>query len=383
MVLPCGARFTPAGEKKGADGYTWYKISVYGTTGYIRSDLAEIKTIVLDTASDVNASGMSDSEFEAYLKNQGFPADYITSLMAIHHVHPSWVFKAQKTGLNWNDVIAVESKPGKSVVAASLPKYYRSKAAGCYNSKTGKYISYDSGGWFTATPEVIKFYMDPRNFLNEYDIFQFMTHSFDSSTQSVSHMKEMVKGTFLDGAYPTVSGETTSFATYSDAIFAAGKEKGVNPYVLASMILVEQGSKGTGGCISGNVKGYKGYFNFFNIGAYKTKSMTAVTRGLWYASRSGSYGRPWNTRYKSILGGAEFYFDEYVAPQQNTLYLKKFNVNNGLARVGTHQYMSNVQGAYLEAYRLWKAYTGYETSITFVIPVFNNMPSKACPLPTK
>ena len=38
-----------------------------------------------------------------------------------------------------------------------------------------------------------------------------------------------------------------------------------------------------------NVAGYQGYYNFFNIEAYQSGSMDAISRGLWYASQSGSY----------------------------------------------------------------------------------------------
>ena len=44
----------------------------------------------------------------------------------------------------------------------------------------------------------------------------------------------------------------------------AGEQSGVNPYVLASMIMQEQG-KGTSPLISGNYAGYSGYYNFFNV----------------------------------------------------------------------------------------------------------------------
>ncbi len=369
------------GEKTGSDGYIWYQVSISGKTGYIRSDLVKIVKPE-DTSSGIDASAMTDEEFDAYLKAQGFPADYISALTALHKAHPSWVFKAANTDLNFEDVITKESAPGVAVVASSLPIYYRSKAAGNYNSSTGTYISHDTGGWYTATPEVIRYYMDPRNFLDEYGIFQFMTHSFDSSTQTKSHLQTLVSGTFLSGAYPTVSGESSPFSTYSDAIYEAGVQSGVNPYVLASMIIVEQGASGYGASISGTEKGYEGLFNFFNVGAAAYSGRTAVANGLIYAGSSGSYGRPWNTRYKSILGGARFYYDEYVGCGQNTLYFKKFNVNNGLGSVATHQYMSNVQGAELEAYRLRQGYAGTETAITFIIPVYRNMPSSACALPT-
>ena len=50
--------------------------------------------------------------------------------------------------------------------------------------------------------------------------------------------------------------------TYSDVLMYAGKNAGANPYVLASMIITEQGSDGKGGSISGKVEGYKGFYNF-------------------------------------------------------------------------------------------------------------------------
>jgi glucan-binding YG repeat protein/beta-N-acetylglucosaminidase len=328
---------------------------------------------VMDTSSGIDAASMSDSEFRQYLVDQGFPDSYVTPLMSLHKSHPSWVFQAANTGLSFESVITKESQPGINVVASSLPVSYRSKASGCYDPSSGLYISYDSGGWYTATPEVIRYYMDPRNFFDDYGIFQFMTHSFDSSTQTKAGLTNMVSTTFLRNAYPKVSGESTTFATYSDAIYQAGKISGVNPYVIASIIIVEQGANGGGACISGTEPGYENIFNFFNIEAYAWGGRSAVTNGLIYAMGSGSYNRPWNTRYKSILGGGKFYYEEYVEPKQNTLYFKKFNVMNGLSSVATHQYMSNVQGAYLEAYRLKKAYDGVDTAITFVIPVYKNM----------
>lgn len=384
MSLARGTLVDVTGEKKDSEGALWYKIKYDGKTGYVRSDLMEIGEVNIEDDSDPvpPAETMTDSEFNAYIKAQGFPKTYRTLLKALHKEHPTWVFKAAITGLDWNTVINKESVPGRSVVPASYPKYYKSTESGCYYSKTGKYISFDSGGWNQASKVTIRYYMDPRNFLDSSGIYQFLTHAFDGSTQTKAGLKKLVSGTFLANKYPKSSGETSSYSTYVDAIYAAGKAKGVNPYVIASIILTEQGNQGQGGCISGTVKGYEGYYNFFNIGAYRTATMSAVTRGVWYASQSGSYGRPWNTRYKSIAGGAQFYHREYIQTRKNNLYFKKWNVMNGLSNVAQGQYMSNVLGAQLEAYQLKKGYNGMEnTAMTFVIPVYENMPAEACPKP--
>ena len=158
----------------------------------------------------------------------------------------------------------------------------------------------------------------------------------------------------------------------------AGAQSGVNPYVLGAMILQEQ-ANGTSGSISGTTAGYQGIYNFFNIGAYQTDSMSAVTRGLWYASQAGNYGRPWNSIEKSILGGALYYGENFVSQGQDTFYLKKFNVQG--SNLYKHQYMTNVEGAAGEGAKLSRAYTDAmkKEPLVFKIPVFNNMPERPAP----
>lgn len=108
--------------------------------------------------------------------------------------------------------------------------------------------------------------------------------------------------------------------------------------------------------------------------------MSAIQTGLRYASQSGSYGRPWNTVEKSIIGGAKNYGDNYVKAGQNTFYLKKFNVQG--SNLYKHQYMTNIQGAASEAERLSKAYSSVKDSaLEFEIPIYNNMPETACVAP--
>ena len=80
--------------------------------------------------------------------------------------------------------------------------------------------------------------------------------------------------------------------------------------------------------------------------------MSAVERGLWWASQSGSYLRPWNSIEKSIRGGSVYYGDNYVKKGQDTLYLKKFNVQG--SNLYKHQYMTNVQAAAAEGLTLSK-----------------------------
>lgn len=353
----------------GNDGKTWYYMEYNGINGYVAAEF-----IVVSSHEEYE----TDAKFEAYLDAQGFPESYKPYLRTLHAKYPNWNFRAARTGLSWKDVLEREGKLGKSLVSSSAPSSWKSQAAGAYDPQTGKYTSFDSGGWAAASEKIIAYYLDPRNFINQIGIFQFLTHTYDAETQTSAGLAAVVSGTFLDAAFPE-----TGFATYADALMEAGRTATVNPYVLASMILVEQGTSGTGKCISGTVSGYEGYYNYYNIGAYKTASMSAVTRGLWYASRSGSYQRPWDGHFASLLGGALFYSENYVKQNKNTLYFKKWNVMNGLEDVGEGQYMTNVQGAESEAAALRKGYLSLlDSPMIFEIPIYSGMPDAACRKPS-
>ena len=162
---------------------------------------------------------------------------------------------------------------------------------------------------------------------------------------------------------------------------SAAVQSNVNPYVLASMLIQEQGVKGTSGLISGTTSPYEGHYNFFNIQAYYSGNQTATQRGLWWASQSGSYLRPWNSREKAIIGGAMYYGEKYVHAGQNTFYLKKFNVQG--SDPYKHQYMTYVEAAASEGLKLSRAYTAEmkNVKLEFYIPVYKEMPNEIAKKP--
>ena len=481
--LAYGAAVTVVSETAGSDGKTWYKIqfsSGSGTQeGYVRSDYIKFPV-----------SYSYDSTFENYLNSQGFPESYKVSLRTLHTEHPTWVFQAQKTGLNWSDVMAAEGAVGTNLVSKSSISSWKSTEYGAYDWNTGIWTGFDGSSWVAASKDIVAYYMDPRNFLNDTYVFQFLHHAYDSNAQTREGLTSLITGTFLEktpesttaatqsvqettgsGNSPVVnnsgstgtsgslqqgesygpgmstgtSGGTSSGSssgstgsqgvsledpgstvsstisqrkvittalpeveygpgmdassitddntgasntspvptgqTYVDIIMKAAAQTGVNPYVLGAMILQEQGT-GKSGSISGKTAGYEGYYNFFNVGAFASGSMSAITRGLWYASQSGSYGRPWNSIEKSIIGGATYYSENFLKNGQDTFYLKKFNVQG--SNLYKHQYMTNVEGAAGEGAKLARAYTDAmkKQALVFKIPVFNNMPETAYAKPT-
>ena len=92
--------------------------------------------------------------------------------------------------------------------------------------------------------------------------------------------------------------------------------------------------------------------------------------------------RPWNNRYRSIVGGASYIGKNYINVGQNTLYLQKFNVTE--KNRYEHQYMGNVEAPNSEATKTNAAYgeEKKDTPLQFSIPVYKNMPAEACPVPS-
>lgn len=141
--------------------------------------------------------------------------------------------------------------------------------------------------------------------------------------------------------------------------------------ILASRVKQEQGTKGTSPLISGTYSGYEGYYNFFNFNAYGKTKEDIYKNGLYFAKQQG-----WNTRVKSIQGGAEKIGKNYINKGQNTLYFEKFNVVNNCPYY-SHQYMTNVTAALTEGQSVAKGYSDKNQAFTFRIPVYDNMPSSA------
>ena len=349
----------------------WYKVLLpEGTEAYVNgaSEYCELHEFVY-----------TRTEYENYcqvLKEAGFPESYWQKLFYLHLLYPNWIFRPLQTGLDWNKVITEESRLGYNLTYDFYPTSWKSTQSGAYNWETDSYISLDSGDWHQVSQKALAFCMDPRNWFGTASVFQFFSQSYDSKTQSRESLQELVDGTFLADIVTDTDGKELS---YVDAIYNAGAEFGINPYVLAAMIVQEQGVRGGGNCISGTHSKYPGYFNFFNIGAYASGGMDAVERGLWYASggtngAATSYQRPWKTRNDAIRGGAEWYAEGYINAGQNTLYLKKFNVQG--SRPFTHQYMTNLTGAISESATLSKGYDEKMRSLPllFSIPVYENMP---------
>ena len=293
-------------------------------------------------------------------------------------------FVALYTNLDWKYVIDNENIFGKNLV----PKSYSDRWK---NTKPGQHNVEVDSGWVDSSRRAVEYAMDPRNFLNNVRIFQFEGLSYDEKTNNKEGIEKILYGTeFYDKIvqYVTSSGNTVTMnSKYSDLILKAGKTSAVSSYHLASRIKQEVGPFLSHASISGTVSGYKGLYNFYNIGATSSSEpMGAIKNGLQYAKdgkgaseqTKTKYLIPWNNKEKAITGGGIFIGSSYINIGQDTIYLQKFHVtsNNG-GELFWHQYMTNVLAPYSESKLIYNGYANMNmlnNSMTFIIPVYNNMP---------
>lgn len=288
-----------------------------------------------------------------------FPGSYQAELRKLKDAHPNWTFVPMKTGLDFNASVSAEMGD-KSLIQATN--------ANVEKGWVGKPCPTESG-WNYATQPAVAYHMDPRNFLTETYVFQFEQLTFNASYHTESAVQTFLNGTFMKGKLP----DDSAGRTYAKAFFEIGKGRKLSPIHLASRVYQEQG-QGTSGLISGTYPGYEGYYNFFNVGVNGSSTAEKIVKGLTYAKNKG-----WNTRYKSLEGGAGTIGNNYILKGQDTIYLEKFNVNkNSSYGVYNHQYMQNIQAPRSESSTTKKMYTNagsLNNAFVFKIPVFDNMPN--------
>lgn len=346
----------------------WYKIRYGSNEGYVCSEFANIQVIEVINPNDYK-------EYSDYLKKVGFPDTYIFKLVELHAKHPNWQFKIMNVDIDFNELIRLEYdgySKGWSLLedTGSYFDGYKSFDSWSYNYLTNQFSNDFTGGgkyWYAASKGTIGYYLDPRNFFNERQIFMFETLSYNGDYHTKEGIELMLKGSFMEGKLSDESNKKS----YADAFIDAGLKYNVSPYVLVSRVIQEIGINGST-ITSGTVSGYEGYYNFYNIKAYGNSASETIANGLIYAKEQG-----WDNPYKAILGGASFLGSDYIGAGQDTLYLQKWDVIG--SSIATHQYMQNIQAPSTESVKTYNGYNDMklvDSSFVFTIPVYKNMPSE-------
>ena len=226
-------------------------------------------------------------------------------------------------------------------------------------------------GWYRASRGAIAYMMDPRNSLDDEYVFQFQ--DLTSSAGSYNDIAKMIDGTFLT--------KYKNFSTDSiiKAILESSQRYHISPYHIVSRILQEQGSDGRGELTEYHYEN-RFVYNLFNIGATGSSDKEIIENGARRA-----LAEQWFTPEACIRGSVKFLNTGYFEKGQTTLYFQKYNVVNK-NQLYHNQYMQNIRAANDEGKRIAEDYkkNGFINSqFEFIIPVYENMPTKACASPQR
>ena len=345
-------------------------------TGYYKVNAKDVKgeTQTGYVCADNVKANIDVSKYKNEFTASGFPESYFEKLTVLKDAHPNWVFTAYKTNLDWNEVVKNESVVGISYIQITnidSQKQYISLNEGSYDPINKTYIIREGSNWYAANSDTVSYYLDPRNFLVEKEIFMFENLSYNSKYQTLEVVQNVLKNTDL--------------YQYANVYFAAATYNGnsISPISLAASSRQEI-VLGTGK-LSGSADGTGkvndiSYYNVYNLGAYSS-CVNPVKCAIDYAA-----AKKWDTMEKAIKEGASEIARGYINQKQNTMYFKKFNVTSNNFGNYSNQYMTNVLAPKQEGVATYNAYSKIEglldSQIEFIIPVYENMPETASPLPT-
>ena len=289
-----------------------------------------------------------------------FPESYqiLLNKLVEKNGYTNWKFKAFYTDIDWNELVENESTHMKNtIIKNSETSYPESWYCSCGQEGDKDY--------YCASKEIIEYYLDPRNFLTNITIFQFLDLS-NSSNVSVNQIENIVQGTYLDG-------KTDTGVRYAQAIKDAADASGESAYSIVIRIFQELGkTKTKPKQISGQDEDYPNVYNFYNYGANDGEDN--IKSALAYAKSHG-----WTNEYKAIVDGAKLASTSYLKRGQNTKYLYKFDVvGSTKSDLYEMQYMTNVEDPNSQAQQLQSVYSEkglLNNELTFIIPIYKNMPA--------
>lgn len=307
---------------------------------------------------------------------------YKELLKNLKKIHPNWTFTLMYTGLKWKDVLYNEKEKighDSNLVQGKTGEWVCQEKT-CVN-EDGTSKAWEGKDWYCASYKALSYYMDPRNFLTENQIFQYERLSYTDEIYTADGIEKIIKDTFMSNTSPRKYYENEAYSdkTFAQIMLEAGKNNGISPYHIASRIRQEivKSDGLPSNSATGKVEGYEGIYNFFNIGASTGEG--AIGRGLKYAKDSG-----WTTPEIAIDKGANYIAKKFISIGQDTLYLQKFNVDSQDGILYTHQYQANIQAPQAESRKIYNSYSELgmlNNAINFVIPVYENMPKTVSELP--
>lgn len=283
--------------------------------------------------------------------------------------HPNFEFELFNTGIDWNQFINFQYDAGNFNNPRNLIESNNFTRRGLeWLSPERKAETFDkshlgdnSGRWKAPSIEAIKYYVDPRTYFARDAYFAFARQ--DNYQTALN--KEQVVNT-INNALNSNLALKQAFKNQGETIYAVASKLNLHPFSVTTFLIQENG-------VVGQLDGVT-YYNPMNIGATGGSS---YENGLKYAKEKG-----WNTFEKGLEGGAGV-IKRYIDRGQVTEHSKKFDY---VAGIGWNQYMQNIEAPIqhqsYEKRNFEKIDPGLQNRYVFRIPLFNNMPKYASPIPS-
>ncbi|MBK5443524.1 SH3 domain-containing protein [Peribacillus sp. TH24] len=335
----------------------WSRITANGKTGYVSSQYLSAKApespgnsngtiirvdkeynLTMDKMVEIQmaVNGQTDKKYKTYIREDGLTLINSTKGTV---KGTSWRVRGG-AGSNYWVVGAVSNNQSldiKSKVKGSDGYYWYE-------------VNYNKT-WVNASPEDIKYNINPDNFVNDpVHSFQFVKLS-QLTNMNVSEVNDRI----LSGK-GILQGHAATFTS-------AGEKYGVNEIYLISHALLETGN-GTSPLATGVKVNGRTVYNMYGVGAYDG---SAVSSGAQYAYNAG-----WFTPEAAIIGGAEFIAKGYISAGQDTLYKMRWNPTaSEKYGYASHQYATDIGWATKQVKQIYNLYSLLDSyKLTIEIPKY-------------
>ncbi|KSU85931.1 mannosyl-glycoprotein endo-beta-N-acetylglucosamidase [Fictibacillus enclensis] len=332
---------------------SWSKISANGKTGYVSTSYLKEKLgspdgiAVSETEQKYNltldemvklqmgASPQTDQKYKSYIRE-----DAIRITSSIYGtVLGDWNIRGG-AGTNYWKITTV--RRGEQLKVLSQVK------------GSDGHIWYQveiKDNWVNASPEDVKYYLDPNNFKDDpVKSYQFVKLSQTANLNTAEVNQRILSGKGI------LEGKASSF-------IKAGNLYGVNDIYLISHALLETGN-GRSQLATGVLYNGRTVYNMYGIGA---NDGNAVQNGAAYAYNAG-----WFTPEDAIVGGARFIAMGYINKKQDTIYKMRWNPSAAEALgYPSHQYATDIGWASKQVRQIYNLYSLLNNySIDLEIPVY-------------
>lgn len=258
-----------------------------------------------------------------YVKNKGTVGQNKDANTDYDNYYSTY-FRVLSNNIFESNLSSIASTDNTIIPTISYASYDKSLDEAALDQLNGAPTYSEGNSWMIPSKELIKYYMNPNNFLDNTYKYKFLNLNYMEGVTEAD-LNNILKG---KGAL-----------NEKGAVFLkAAKDSNINPLYLVSHALLETGN-GTStlatGILVSSVGGVKvepkTTYNLFGIGAIDS----APEKG----GSERAYKECWFSVDEAIIGGAKFVSTDYINSEkykQNTLYKMRWNVS-----VRWHQYATD------------------------------------------